>query len=926
MSSGESPCQGRDGQAVHLQLLDVDGDGQPEIGIASSYYYTVFETDGSVKWKNAISEFSSGMTGASVFDFEGDGNAELVYHDEEYLRIYRGRDGAVLYQIPLRSGTAHEYPVVVDVDGDGNAEIVTGQLYGLYVIGDDNDTWVPTRQIWNQHSYHITNVNDDGTIPAAEENSWEVHNTYRCNLQPGLSPFTAPDLTASNVQASVNGDVVTFNSRIGNGGCILVQPGISVAFYDGDPNTGGTLLGAVETVTRLDPGCFEDVAITLPINSAGDIWVVADDDGTGKGRVSECDEINNIYHPNLVISPLNHPPEIVSAAVTTGAEGEAYSYQVEATDADPGDVLTFSLRVAPEGMSIDSATGLIHWLPGASDSGQHAVQVLVTDQHFGRDIQVFSIDIEEAVNFPPTITSDPITTATSGVHYRYMTETTDPDGDALDYAFLSEPDGMTIHPVLGIVDWVPTTTQIGRHDVILRADDGNGGIDIQSFQINVLPANTLPVITSAPPRQAVASYPYGYRVHAQDADNDPLAFQLETAPEGMFIDEATGVVSWTPTAAQIGAEHPVKVVVDDGRGGKVVQLFEVDVLADADNDPPIIASTPRQSVQLGRRYASPIIAVDPNMDPLSYQLDLAPVEMTIDQTGLMTWDPFPAQLGTHDVAVRVEDGRGGVATLGFTVDVIPNPDNRQPEILSAPRLTATVGQPYEYDLKVGDADGDFLVFALDTSPTGMSLDPVLGTLRWTPTSHQIATHDVVVHVFDGQGGSASQSFAVTVRGTNVPPLITSTPPTIGASEDPYVYAVRASDPEGDPLAFSLTEAPNGMTIDEATGLLEWMPQQTQVGSHVVEILVADGQGGFAFQSFGIIVTEIVPNEPPVITSTPSYWAAVDVSYEYQLAAMDPENEAISFLLLEGPTGMAIDSASWSRSSGLRRPRKPVPMP
>ena len=57
-----------------------------------------------------------------------------------------------------------------------------GPERGIYVIGDRNDTWVPARQIWNQHSYHVTNVNDDGTIPRFEQNSWQTHNTYRLNL------------------------------------------------------------------------------------------------------------------------------------------------------------------------------------------------------------------------------------------------------------------------------------------------------------------------------------------------------------------------------------------------------------------------------------------------------------------------------------------------------------------------------------------------------------------------------------------------------------------------------------------------------------------------------------------------------------------------------------------------------------------------
>jgi hypothetical protein len=168
-------------------IADVDGDGEPEIGVAGASYYIVFETNGTVKWQSSVRDHSSNMTGSSMFDFEGDGSVEVIYADEYYLRIYRGKDGGILSQIPIGSATLMELPIIVDVDHDNNAEIIVpsnnyihGPKTGIQVFGDANDSWVNTRKIWNQHSYHITNVNDDGTIPQFEANSWEVHNTYRC--------------------------------------------------------------------------------------------------------------------------------------------------------------------------------------------------------------------------------------------------------------------------------------------------------------------------------------------------------------------------------------------------------------------------------------------------------------------------------------------------------------------------------------------------------------------------------------------------------------------------------------------------------------------------------------------------------------------------------------------------------------------------
>ena len=77
-------------------------------------------------WSATTKDSSSNMTGSSVFDFEGDGDAEVVYNDEEFLRVYDGKTGQVLFEQPNTSFTALEYPIIVDVDNDGEAEIVVG--------------------------------------------------------------------------------------------------------------------------------------------------------------------------------------------------------------------------------------------------------------------------------------------------------------------------------------------------------------------------------------------------------------------------------------------------------------------------------------------------------------------------------------------------------------------------------------------------------------------------------------------------------------------------------------------------------------------------------------------------------------------------------------------------------------------------------
>ena len=251
---------------------DFDNDDQVEVGTAGQGRYVVFDTDGTEMWSSPTFDTSSNVTGSSVFDFEGDGSAEVIYKDQTYLRVYRGTDGFILTQVATGSGTTYENPIIADVDRDGNAEIIIcannyafGTRRGIQVFGDANDLWVNTRRIWNQHAYHITNVNDDATIPSTEADNWLSFNSFRSQEIGDPKKFDAPDLTASflRIDTAECPDGVGITARIGNGGSNVAGAPIKIAFYNGDPSAGGTLLGMVQTAEDLNPGQFEDVTLVV---------------------------------------------------------------------------------------------------------------------------------------------------------------------------------------------------------------------------------------------------------------------------------------------------------------------------------------------------------------------------------------------------------------------------------------------------------------------------------------------------------------------------------------------------------------------------------------------------------------------------------------------------------------------------------------
>ncbi|HEY8427554.1 MAG TPA: VCBS repeat-containing protein, partial [Sandaracinaceae bacterium] len=396
-------------------IADFDGDGRPEVASAGGSAYAVFDldctdapvgecasgrTDG-VLWFQRSQDQSSNVTGSSVFDFEGDGRAEVVYGDECFLRVYDGRTGEVVFSQSRSSCTWYENPVIADLDGDFNAEIVIGSNYncgsaasgvdcsgfglgprrtdplfaglrcaepsdclsgvcdagfcrctsddqccagagceraafvceappagtpgsgntcrasrpmgtlGIRVYRDAADRWVRSRMIWNQHAYHVTNVEEDGTIPrlgAARLNWLEPGlNNFRQNVQGEGHPEQAPDLTsrgASPLTCAADG-TGTLSAQVCNRGTEPVGSDVSVGFYDGDPRAGGTRICQARTRGVLDPGACETVSCpwaTPPTGAPGiALWVVADDESD----TGECYEGNNatvfegVYCPTI---------------------------------------------------------------------------------------------------------------------------------------------------------------------------------------------------------------------------------------------------------------------------------------------------------------------------------------------------------------------------------------------------------------------------------------------------------------------------------------------------------------------------------------------------------------------------------------------------------------------------------------------------
>ena len=149
-------------------ILDVDGDGDLEIAVASQEILIVYRNDLSELWRATIWD-GTGASGPAGFDFEADGTQNVIYADEGNVWSW-SPTGSSIYDAERQSVTMFEYTPIADIDNDGHANLLAGSnepmlqtAEGLDAWQNSGTRWAQARGIWNQHAYVEELVSELGT-------------------------------------------------------------------------------------------------------------------------------------------------------------------------------------------------------------------------------------------------------------------------------------------------------------------------------------------------------------------------------------------------------------------------------------------------------------------------------------------------------------------------------------------------------------------------------------------------------------------------------------------------------------------------------------------------------------------------------------------------------------------------------------------
>ncbi|MGL6073356.1 MAG: FG-GAP-like repeat-containing protein [Fimbriiglobus sp.] len=467
---------------------------------------------------------------------------------------------------------------------------------------------------------------------------------------------------------------------------------------------------------------------------------------------------------DLIVSPPtpNTLPTFVAGPRATAQVGQRYRSTLTATDSD-GDALQFSLVSGPSGLMV-SADGFVLWQP--TELGNFPLVVRVSDGRGGEVEQSFNIVVGTMpVTLPVSITSDPPANGVADELYSYDLIAS----GATNFLLLEGPRGLSIDPIRGRVRWLPSLDQLGPMAVHVRVMNEVGTSVDQRWTITIRGSALAPAFASTPPTTAAIGQTYLYPARANNPSAQPIRFELLSGPVGLSMNPATGDVTWTPATGQTGLQAVVLRVLD-GTGNFSTQAFEISVTVGAINRPPVASTLPPADATVGEALSYTFIATDPEGSSLTYSIARGPAGLTIDPlTGILTWTPAVADLGTVGVTLVARDAGGAAAVQSFAIDV--RTPNRAPTITNNPPATVPQGGLFRYDILATDPDREPLFFDLLTGPVGMTVD-ALGRVRWqTSTTTPLGNVPISVRVRDGRGGEETRSFNLGVVADTTAPRI-----------------------------------------------------------------------------------------------------------------------------------------------------------
>jgi len=658
-------------------------------------------------------------------------------------------------------------------------------------------------------------------------------------------------------------------------------------------------------------------------------------------------------HDIFAVPTKNARPVFTSDPVTSAVAGGIYSYQANAFDPDDNDV-TFILGRGPEGLAVDSITGLITWLPTEQSPTLADVILHAFDERGGSARQVFSIEVS-GVNKPPVLSGIPgEILGQEGDLLQVAVAALDPECDRVLVRADHFPPGASFDPLTSTLSWIPGPDAAGIYEGVsfLATDpDGSGREVMVSTTMRVLPSNQPPVFEVLGERTLREGDSLNLQLIAEDPDGDRLTFSSDLLPRRALLFPDSGLFRWLPGFSQEGV-YDIPFTVEDGQN-IVSQILTITVLNA--NAAPVFDPIGTLRVLEGQNLNVRAFALDPDnpdyipqfrvfdeitppegMDPtVTYEAAGLPEGATFDEvTGILDWTPDFDDVGEYLISITAtDDGNGTGLPLFATMDVQINVENanRAPLLDSLDNQSVARFDSLEIAVNASDGDGNPITLSASNAFPGFPLPDFLsfsdngdgtGLLRAEPGFGDRGDYTIVVTAFDdGDGGGDTQILpaveilVLTVSSANEPPVMAFVGDKVAVVGEPFELVMHVSDMDEDPLAFTSVGLPAGASLGPGvvygTAVLTWTPAAGDIGTHTLTVKVQDSGNGDATeilsdeQIFDIAVRST--NTAPVLVPVGDQVVDELDTLTIELVAIDEEGDTVTYGAEGLPLGAVLDA-------------------
>jgi hypothetical protein len=272
----------------------------------------------------------------------------------------------------------------------------------------------------------------------------------------------------------------------------------------------------------------------------------------------------------------------------------------------------------------------------------------------------------------------------------------------------------------------------------------------------------------------------------------------------------------------------------------------------------------------------------------------------------ITWNTTAAPNGSHVLTAIARDAAGNATTsAGRTVTVYNAPANAAPTMTQPANQTTAEGTAVSLALVASDPNGNPLTFSATGLPAGLTINTTSGVISGTPSYTTAGAFSVTATVSDGSL-SASRTFSWVVTNTNRQPSLTQPANQTNPEGTAVTLSLSGSDPDSDPLSFTATGLPAGVTINIATGVISGTLTSTSAGNHSVTATVTDGSLSQS-RTFSWTVSNV--NGAPVFTQPANQTSAEGSDASITLAATDPDGDVLTFTATGLPAGAGVNAAT-----------------